>query len=227
MEFRQLFKDGKMLMYQLQYKKGIKNITAKVTKDNKIQVTSPGHISLENIDRFIIDHFDKFFRFIKNRRENSLIDLDESILGLNGRKYNIFCVKTSSSEKYEIIGNNVYFHLKSVDNKQKILMKFYKEFGSAYLIKRANAISKKTNIAKPTDFKTKWYESKWGQCDVNTGVITLANQLVMFDDEIIDYVIIHELCHLIHPNHSPDFWNLVERHFPKYMWAKEKLKFQC
>lgn len=227
MEFRQLFKEDKTLMYQLDYKKNVKNITAKVTKDNKIQVTAPEHITLENVDKFISDHFDKFYKFITNRKENSLINLDENTLGLNGKKYNICYAKTTTREKYEIIGNNVYFYLKSIDNKQKLLMKFYQQFGSVYLIKRANIVTKKINIAKPAAFQTKWYESKWGQCNINTKIITLANQLVMFNDEIIDYVIIHELCHLIHANHSSDFWNLVEKYYPKYVWAREKLKFQC
>ena len=52
--------------------------------------------------------------------------------------------------------------------------------------------------------------SRWGVCNTKLKIITLNLELIKRDTKYLDYVIVHELSHLIYPNHSKDFWNLVE-----------------
>ncbi len=52
--------------------------------------------------------------------------------------------------------------------------------------------------------------SRWGVCNTRLRIITLNLELIKRDTKYLDYVIVHELSHLIYPNHSKDFWNLVE-----------------
>ena len=76
-----------------------------------------------------------------------------------------------------------------------------------------------------SSLKIRSYKSRWGSCD-RFRRITLNNRLMMADDSIIDYVLIHELCHLVHLNHSAAFWELVHRYCPDYMDCRRSLRSQ-
>ena len=62
----------------------------------------------------------------------------------------------------------------------------------------------------------------WGSCSSNQNIsinLKLANK----DEKAIEYVVLHEMCHLIHMNHSKSFWNLVEKNMPQYKEYKKLL----
>lgn len=68
-------------------------------------------------------------------------------------------------------------------------------------------------------------KSKWGHC-TSEGKLQFNWLLIMAPTDVIDYVIIHELCHLTHMNHSPAFWQLVAKFCPDYLNHKTWLKQQ-
>ncbi len=227
MEFKQVFKGDKTLMYKLKINQKTRNITAKINKNNIIEVIAPEYLSIEEINAFVLKYFNRFFEYIKKRNEQTLINLSENKISLKGLNYEIrINIIESGKEKYEIINNKIYLFLRDEEHKKKLINKLLNDLGNQYLQERAKKIAKKFNF-NVVDISTKWYDTKWGQCDVKNKKITLAIQLYIFNDEIIDYVIIHELCHLIFPNHSKQFWEKVKELCPNYLLAKEKLKFQC
>lgn len=63
---------------------------------------------------------------------------------------------------------------------------------------------------------------QWGSCSPS-GCITLNPLLVKTPRECIDYVLLHELCHLLHHNHSPKFYKVLDRHMPRWRAIKDKL----
>ena len=67
----------------------------------------------------------------------------------------------------------------------------------------------------PTSISTKPYKSRWGSCSVS-GEITYNWKIILAPHRIVDYVVIHELCHLLEHNHSPRYWKHVERHVPDW-----------
>ena len=69
------------------------------------------------------------------------------------------------------------------------------------------------NIPEPT-LRIRKMKTRWGVCNVRTHVITLNLELIKRDPKYLNYVIMHELSHLIHGNHSKRFWNLVEENCP-------------
>lgn len=76
---------------------------------------------------------------------------------------------------------------------------------------------------QPTAIIVKTYKARWGSC-YSDGRISFNWKLIMAATWVIDYVVVHELCHLIHHNHSANFWRLVEQYYPSYKQAKEWLK---
>ena len=72
--------------------------------------------------------------------------------------------------------------------------------------------------------RLKYNHSNWGSCS-RSGNINLSTRLLFAPPDVIDYVIVHELAHLVELNHSPRFWNIVEKAVPDYRdkekWLKE------
>ena len=77
-------------------------------------------------------------------------------------------------------------------------------------------------IARPK-LRIRTMKSCWGSCLVNKGIITLNRKLLMKPRECIEYVVIHELCHFIHPNHSKEFYKFMEQFMPDWKERKGRL----
>ena len=75
----------------------------------------------------------------------------------------------------------------------------------------------------PREIKVRNYKTRWGSCD-SKGRLTFNFHLIKAPHEIVDYVVIHELCHMIQPNHSKFFWNEVARFDPSFKNHKKWLK---
>lgn len=69
----------------------------------------------------------------------------------------------------------------------------------------------------------KSYKSRWGSCSAD-GNISYNWKIIMAPHLIVDYVVVHELSHILHYNHSPDFWKCVARYLPDYKDRREWLK---
>ena len=66
-------------------------------------------------------------------------------------------------------------------------------------------------------------KTRWGSCNVKTKNINLNLELIKKPQECIEYVVLHELAHLKHPNHSKQFWEYVGMHMPDWKLRKKKL----
>ena len=66
--------------------------------------------------------------------------------------------------------------------------------------------------------------SRWGSCQPETGRICINIRLALYPPECLEYVVVHELCHLIVPAHGPKFWAEVEKYLPNWRQAAQKLK---
>ncbi len=76
---------------------------------------------------------------------------------------------------------------------------------------------------EPNCVSVKDYKSRWGSCST-TGDIYYNWRIVMAPHRIVDYVVVHELCHLLEHNHSPAYWRHVERIIPDFQECREWLK---
>ena len=77
-------------------------------------------------------------------------------------------------------------------------------------------------VKKPK-LRVRTMKSCWGSCLVNKGIITLNRKMLMKPRECIEYVVVHELCHFIHPNHSKQFYGFMEQFMPDWKERKRRL----
>lgn len=93
------------------------------------------------------------------------------------------------------------------------------------LKEKINELNKKHFKQKINNIHFKNHKTKWGSCS-QKGNINISTRLLFAPNEVLKYVCIHELAHLIEHNHSKCFWNLVEKAMPDYKekqkWLKEK-----
>ncbi len=66
--------------------------------------------------------------------------------------------------------------------------------------------------------------SRWGSCNHATRAISINVRLALYPEECTDYIIVHELAHLVHPDHSPRFWALVAEYIPGWKNLRRKLR---
>ena len=144
------------------------------------------------------------------------INLENEVL-IFGKIYTI-----DSSEAVYL--RNRLHRLKNFDTK-KILAAyddFYKYMSSEYLPHRVEYFARSMKLEFAV-LKFRKMKSRWGSCS-STKIITLNTQLIKIKKELIDYVIVHELAHLVHMNHSKEFHALVGHYLPQSKALRKRLK---
>ena len=113
----------------------------------------------------------------------------------------------------------------TADNAQAIkqlLIKWYKQQAEAELRDKTESYSRVIGV-NPSSVTIKTFKSRWGSCSITRG-IQYNWKIIIAPDRIVNYVVIHELCHILHHNHSPAFWKAVERYCHDYRDCNAWLK---
>lgn len=205
-----------------------KTLTLKIDKNGKLIVLAPKNMPLENIFKFIQE---KENWIIKKQTEiTSTKNLNNDLFNYNsilflGKKYEVVFIK---NQKEVVLTNNAlcvpYNYCLSTEKLSKSLKKWYILNANQILIERFNAINKviKLNFNNLSIINSR---AKWGMCD-NKKNLYLNYKLIMLSHDLIDYVIVHELMHLIELNHSKNFWAEVKKILPDYK-DRQKLLKKC
>lgn len=107
---------------------------------------------------------------------------------------------------------------------KKLLDNWYQEKANQVFRKRYDLCCNKIKLLgiKPAPLTIRELKTRWGSC-TKAGKIILNQELIKAPTECIDYVIMHELCHLKEHNHGPKFWKLLLKVLPDYKARKERL----
>lgn len=108
------------------------------------------------------------------------------------------------------------------ENLRRAVIQAYKLFAKNYLTKRTHEIAGRMGLT-PTSVKVNAAKTRWGSCS-SRGSVNYTWYAVMADRDAVDYIIIHELCHMRHMNHSKAFWNEVRKWCPEFERMKDELK---
>ena len=125
----------------------------------------------------------------------------------------------------KLIGGYVTVSVPDKTNQQAIkalLESWYCERALARLTVKTERWAKIIGVA-PASEAVKRYKARWGSCAIS-GDISYNWQIIQTPHRIVDYVVVHELCHLLEHNHSPKFWAHVERHMPDWKERRDWLK---
>jgi len=191
-----------------------KNTYIRVKDDLKIYVTT----SIFSTKGQIIRLIEKNKEALKSMIDSKINELTKkkSFFYL-GKNYDI--IEVSNQDKVEIVGNTIYTkNMTQLEKwyKNETIKVFDERF--VYNYNRFSEV-KKSPILKIRNMKT-----RWGVYNKRNHSITLNSRLIEFEPYIIDYVIIHELSHIIHFDHSFEFWQLVAKYCPNYKEIRKTMK---
>ena len=148
------------------------------------------------------------------------------ILYYLGKPYRIVRKPSLSARKgyVAMVGEEILIYGKYDDTEEirAVLSKWYQEKAAAWIPKRIASFEKKIGV-KCTKITLRNTKTRWGSCSSERHVMINWN-LIMAPEEVLDYVVCHELCHILQMNHSKEFWALVALYMPDWKEQKEWLK---
>jgi len=195
-------------------KKGNKNTYVRVKEDLTIQVTT-NHFATKHDIKNLLDRNQDFLRKTLGKREIEK-QKDDDFYFL-GKKFDIVVVPILKN--IELDGNKLYVPDKSLLDKwlKKQTLTIFEER------LKYNYDLFEENIPYP-HLRIRSMKTRWGVCNRKNLIVTINSKLIKETMDKIDYVIIHELSHLVHFNHSRDFWEVVEKYCPKYKRIRKDLR---
>lgn len=212
-----------------------KTIGITVDRNGEVKVSAPLRISEKQIKEVVQKKADWIIKKVNEviKRNSNLVCRQfasgEKFLYL-GKEYTLEIVEKDLSKDEVLMQEDtmaVYISqgLSEESRKQAIkeaLIKWYRQRFTEIVKERIEKYSLQLKVA-PCKVVIKDQKTRWGSCS-KKGNINLNWRLVMAPLDVIDYVVVHELCHLKVMNHSKDFWNLVESILPEYHEKREWLK---
>ena len=207
-------------------KKKIKNFIIRIYPDLRIAVSVPLHASSKDIENFIQskkEWIETTLNKIKMAKENKN-NLRENTIKILGKDVEKKIIE-SDLERIRLTDTSIYIYSNDIDNakiEKKLLewkVEKLKVILEEYLEKYTKLLNTNINY-----YQIKKISSAWGIYHKKENYITFNFDLIEKDIECIEYVILHELCHIFYMNHQKNFWTLVEKYMPDYKLRRKNLK---
>ncbi len=192
-------------------RKPIKNIYFKWIDDNLL-VTCNNYLTGKEIERLIKTNA-KSLTNLKKRTPRS--DLKSNEMYFLGEKHTI---EYDGVSKTYLDGNKI------ISKDANELNKFLNYQCSVIFMSRLERLRVQFKDLPDFRLRVRHMTTRWGVCNTKSMTVTLNSELIKKDVSLIDYVIIHELCHFKHMNHSIEFWREVEKYYPYHKMARKMLR---
>ncbi|BDU51619.1 M48 family metallopeptidase [Haliovirga abyssi] len=215
-------------------KKKKKNLSISIKRDGKIIVSAPLNAKYEDIEKIILSKGKWILKKLEIINDNIHLQKEKKYVNGElflylGKNYKLEILKCEDlkNTKIELLEDKLKI---KINNKlesdkeyiKKELYKWYMQKAMEKLEERMKIHSSKNNLYYRS-ITIKNSKTYWGSCSTN-GDINFNWKIIMTPLEIIDYVVIHELSHLIHHNHSKKFWDLVSKSIPDYKIKRKWLR---
>lgn len=210
-----------------------KNITITVKPKNQVAIISPPGINIKTLEELLKSKSNWILKKLEKYKD---IDINEEIVFENGTELyylgEIYYLNIINSNKRN---GNVYISKNKIiiesndlsqSNLKDILKKWYKSESEKIVIEKLQKLKNKSEIMNsltPACIKVKEQNKRWGSC-TSKGNIYINSKISMTRPKSIEYILVHEFSHLVHMNHSKEFYKFVGRIMPSYkeeeVWLK-------
>lgn len=194
-------------------RKRIKNMYMRVKDDLNIHVTANIFVSENDIINTINKNKNAILKMYNMARKKKNSD---SMYKMLGEEYQV--IFDDTLKKIVIDGNRIF------TKDDKMLDKYYLIESKRIMTNEFNRLYECFENAPECRLRFRKMTTRWGVNNVRDKIITLNTELFKYDVSLIDYVIIHELCHFKEANHSNRFWMEVSKYYPNYKMARKLLK---
>jgi predicted metal-dependent hydrolase len=195
-------------------------------------VRAPYRTLLKTIENLVIAKTPWINKHLENYRSSVSINnnkeyADGSIILLQGKEHLIRIIE-SNKNFTKINCNTIEIGLKSIADTEIVgpmVEKWYKAFAEGIFRRKFDEILLKYKDFnfEPSEFSVRVLKRRWGSCS-SKGKITISSELVKLDEIYLEYVILHELCHLRHHNHGKEFYKLLTEVFPEWKQKRSELR---
>jgi predicted metal-dependent hydrolase len=199
-----------------------KRITLKVKRDGTVIVTLPKSVAYKAAEPILHQNID----WVKKQLEKARANQETKLLSYNSTfqiRDKVLCILPhdrerlivySDKDKIEILVPRTWdLSSKEVqDQLQYTVIETLRQEAKSYLPKHTQDLADQKGVLI-NDIRIKKVKTRWGSCSSKSN-INLSLYLMLLPDELIDYVILHELAHIKHQNHSAAFWNHLEGLLP-------------
>lgn len=210
--------------------KPVKNLNLRIHKDCMVYVSANPDVPAEKVDDFVVSKgayirsAQKIFHEIAQYTPQPKQYVSGETFYLLGRS---ILLKVEKNERNTISSDGIYLHLCVKDTedfakKQRMVTRYMDEqcrttFGE--IILEIYPIFQKYGVPMPT-LRIRNMETRWGSCLAKKTVIILNKRLLEAPRNCIEYVVMHEFCHFLHPNHSKHFYTFLTMLMPD--WKERK-----
>ncbi|MDR3001979.1 MAG: M48 family metallopeptidase [Fibromonadaceae bacterium] len=209
------------------YKKNIKNMHLYVRPPNgNVTVSAPFTMSDNAIERFIRTKVSwikkQVGKFNNQLRQSEREYVSGETLYVWGKQYYLQ-IKYGNKNLLALTGDKAMLTIRkesTAEQHEKFIREWYRSLLKVEIAQVLPKWEKKTGL-KVTSWQTKYMITRWGTCNKKTGKIWLNLQLAKKTPECLEYIILHELIHLIEKKHNERFVLLMDKYMP--MWREVKV----
>lgn len=231
-EIRTISFSGTNIEYLLK-RKPVKNLNLRIHSDCSIIVSASEKIPVDKIDTFVMEKGAYIISSLQRFKRIEEYEMPPKRY-ISGETFDVLGrgirLKVQQGIKDNVFSDGIYLYLTVTDQddyfkKEKLVQKFLdKECRRVFseTIQQFFPIFQKYGVNMPM-LRIRTMKTRWGSCSPSRGIITLNKKLLEAPRNCIEYVVLHEFCHFIHPNHSKQFYSFVAMLMPDWKDRKTQL----
>ncbi|WP_223594548.1 M48 family metallopeptidase [Neobacillus bataviensis] len=213
---------GKTIRFEIKYKNRT-SIGIMIDSYGNVEVQAPKGTPDERVLQLLEDNWDLIQQKLKEMKDRlqgpqqKIYEPGESFLYLgNTYPIQIFQEKNINEDYVVFEGEELHIYVKQLEDEKikHALRRFYYQQCKA-LVEKSIFFYQSHFKTKPRSIRITDSKTTWGTCD-SRQQLTFNWRLAMAPQKVIDYVVVHEMCHMVHLNHDRSFWRLVGKIMPDY-----------